>query len=40
MCQSVPPLPFSEPVNTFVSGVLPVDTHKPPGEPVSRMKLY
>lgn len=40
MCQSAPPLPFSEPVNTFVSAALPVDTHKPPGEPVSRIKLY
>ena len=40
MCQSVPPFPFSEPEYTFCSGLLPVDTHSPPGEPVSRMKLY
>lgn len=40
ICQSVPPLPPSDPVNTFVKGLLPVDTQRPPGDPVPRMKLY
>lgn len=40
MCQSVPPFPFSEPEYTFCNALFPVDTHRPPGDPVSKMKLY
>jgi hypothetical protein len=39
-CQSVPPFPLSEPLYTLVSAAPPVETHSPPGEPVSRIKLY
>lgn len=40
MCQSVPSFPFNELSYTFSSASLPVETRNPPGEPVSRTKLY